>query len=231
MYNANEFWDKIFEKLKILKHLEKEEYFVLSRLDCSMVFSNEFKIRLEDYFVFKSKASLPKIFRDNNLVLLQKFKSTFSICFADNYYKLPRMDYEPSEYKETINVLSIQSNSKDHISFGLSLLNSGIFEDVLVSFEGKGINLKEVYSYRSVLSDSGDIKPVYKSKKTFQTTLMRVGQVKLFYDFIMEDSNNLYCVSIHDHYTKTLNKSILYNFLHTFNSYTSKKINFTVKSV
>jgi len=226
MYSVNEFWEKIFEKLKILEHLKNEEYFVLSRTDCSMVFNNGFKLRLEDYFIFKSKEDLPAIFIENNLVILQKYKSTFSICHADNYFIVPTMNYPSTTYRNKLKVLSTKSFKRDPISFGLSLLNSGLFTDLLASVDDTNLYLSEVYSYNSILSDSTDIKVVYKSLKTNKTDLMRVGHVKLFYDFILEDSSSLYIVNIKNSGSKTVNRSLLYNVMKSFDELTNKAIVF-----
>lgn len=226
MHNVNEFWNAIFEKLKILEHLKSEDFFVLSKSDCSMVFNNEFKIRIEEYFIFGSLEELPKIFKDNGLVLLQKFKSIFSICYADNYMSLPKLTYEPTLFKDTIKVLHLNTFNTSNLSFGIKLINSGILGDILASSDDSKIEISEVYSFNSVLSESLDIKPVYKSNKTFKTSLMRVGHVKLFYDFLIEDDSSLYCLTIHKTFFGSINKSLKFNILHSIKGFTDKSIVF-----
>lgn len=226
MYSLNEFWDRIFEKLKILEHLEKEEYFALSRTDCSMVFNNGFKIRLEKYFIFSSMNDLPEVFKQNNLILLQKYKSTFSICYADNYYYLPELNYDAKVFKNTISVISKKSFLNDHLAYGLALVNYGVFEDVLISNNGQKLNLTEIYLFNSPLSETKDIKVIYTDIRTQKTWLMKIGYVKLYYDFILEDESTLFCVRVHDKYSNSINKSLLFNILSTFKELTNKKIVF-----
>lgn len=199
---------------------------MLSRSDCSMVFNNGFKIRLEDYFMFISEEKTPDIFKRNNLVLIQKYKSTFSICYADNYYTLPKLEYQPITYKKTIKTLSLDTFQNSSISFGLALLRIGLFTDLLSTCDGTDMNVLEVYNYNSKLSESNTFDVKYKNNHTFRTDMLKISYVKLFYDFICEDSSNLYIVNVFDSVESSINRSLLFNILSTFKTYTDKKIMF-----
>lgn len=206
--NINEFWIIVFDKLDILNQIDKDNFFRLSRSDCSLILNNKVNLRIEDYFVFETYESLPQIFKENNLVIIQTYKSNFSICKVENYFKLPVFDFEPLPLKQELSVFNNDEFIENKVSFILELFNNNILDDLIVSRDESELQIVNIHSYKSKFSELSFSNIKYREYQ--KQVSIKISNVKVFYDVILEDDMNFYVFIVIDKKISTFNLSSLY---------------------
>ncbi len=209
--NIDEFWNEVFGKLNIIESVEQRGYFYISRTDCSTVTDKNIFLKIEDYFIFRTFEQLPKIFKENKLTIVQTFKSNFMISYLNDYFRFDVQENKPLFLNYDLRVLSAFDFAHDGITLGLALLNSGIFDDLIVKRDTSALKILNIASSTCNVGVLNKNSVLYNKDSLDIKKTVKISNVRLVYDFICEDNKNIFVFIVVNELLSSYSKILLHN--------------------